>query len=33
MKKIGLNWYFVDPKKIGDTEFKKKDGEKKKLFS
>ncbi len=27
-EKIGLNWYFVDPKKIGDTEFKKKDGEK-----
>ena len=27
-KKIGLNWYLVDPKKIGGKEVNKKDGEK-----
>ena len=27
-KKIGLNWYLVDPKKIGEKELNKKDGEK-----
>ena len=27
-QKIGLNWYLVDPKKIGEKEVKKKDGEK-----
>ncbi len=27
-KKIGLNWYLVDPKKIGEKEVNKKDGEK-----
>ncbi|MAI29355.1 MAG: hypothetical protein CMP38_04005 [Rickettsiales bacterium] len=27
-KKIGLNWYLVDPKKIGEKEVSKKDGEK-----
>ena len=26
--KIGLNWYLVDPKKIGEKEVNKKDGEK-----
>jgi hypothetical protein len=27
-QKIGLNWYLVDPKKIGQKELNKKDGEK-----
>ena len=27
-QKIGLNWYLVDPKKIGEKEVNKKDGEK-----
>ena len=27
-KKIGLNWYLVDPEKISASEQKKKDGEK-----
>ncbi len=27
-KKIGLNWYLVNPKKIGEKEVRKKDGEK-----
>ena len=27
-QKIGLNWYLVDPKKIGEKELNKKDGEK-----
>ena len=27
-KKIGLNWYLVDPKEVSNIEEKKKDGEK-----
>tara|TARA_B100000963_G_scaffold314169_1_gene292562 strand:- start:120 stop:845 length:726 start_codon:yes stop_codon:yes gene_type:complete len=27
-QKVGLNWYLVDPKKIGEKEVNKKDGEK-----
>ncbi len=27
-RKIGLNWFLVNPKSIGETEIKKKDGEK-----
>ena len=26
-QKLGLNWYLVDPKKIGEKELNKKDGE------
>ena len=29
-QKIGLNWYLVDPKKIGEKEVKKKDSQFKK---
>ena len=30
-KKIGLNWYLVKPELIGNSELKKKDGEKRKF--
>ena len=30
--KIGLNWYLVDPYKIGVDEVKKNDGEKRNFF-
>ena len=31
-KKIRLNWYLVDPKKIGNIELNKNDGEKRKYL-
>ena len=31
-KKIGLNWYLIDPREIGKNEVDKNDGEKRKFL-